>query len=136
MFWIQSILSGLLFGAWPLFMNRSGLSGYVSAMVFAGSVLVFTLPFGVWELCNAPVSDVRWKAVLGAGVCGGLGVLCFNSMLAKADKSQVGTYLIIMILVQIAVPAVNDMFVNEKVSAVKILGIGLAIVSAFLISKG
>lgn len=131
---LKALFAGLFFGLWPLLMNKSGLSGNVSAMAFSGLVLIFVSPFAIGELGH--VSNIKWMMVIFAGLFGAIGVLCFNGMLAKATTQSVGTLFVLMIVVQTAVPAIYQGFINGGISLTKGIGFALAAIAAVLLTKG
>jgi hypothetical protein len=130
---IKALLAGLFFGLWPLLMNKSGLNGNVSAMAFAGLVLLFVSPFALSNIGD--LSNTKWLMVVGAGLFGALGVMSFNGMLAKATPQAVSTLFVLMIVVQTAVPAVYQVIMNGGLSLTKGLGFALAAIAAVLLVK-
>ena len=130
---IKALLAGLFFGLWPLFMNKSGLNGNVSAMAFSGLVLVFVSPFALSNIGD--LSNIKWLMVVGAGLFGALGVMSFNGMLAKATPQAVSTLFVLMIVVQTAIPAVYQVIMNGGLSLTKGLGFALAAIAAVLLVK-
>lgn len=131
---VKALLAGLFFGLWPLLMNKSGLSGNVSAMAFSGLVLVFVTPFAIGDIGH--MMNIRWMMVVGAGLFGAVGVMCFNGMLAKATPQSVSTLFVLMIVVQTAVPAIYQAIINGGVSLTKGVGFALAAIAAVLLCKG
>ena len=130
---INALLAGLFFGLWPLFMNRSGLSGNASALAFSGLVAVFVSYFGIRDFHQS--TDIRWTFVIIAGILGAVGVMNFNGMLAKATPQSVSSLFVLMILVQTAVPAIYQIFMGG-LSATKVAGFVLAACAAILLTKG
>lgn len=131
-----ALVAGLLFGGWPLVMNRSGLSGYASAAIFAGLAFLTVLPFAgakgaVEEVLQTPANGLTFAFI--AAFMGGLGLIAFNTMLAKSDPKEVGLMLIFMIMVQMALPAVSYMVQAGELSPRKLSGIALAFVAAKLL---
>jgi hypothetical protein len=130
---IKALLAGVFFGLWPLFMNRSGLSGNVSAFAFSALVAVFVFPFAVGGLGH--LTNIRWLMVIAAGLLGAIGVMCFNGMLAKATAQNVSTLFVLMIVVQTAIPAIYQVIVNGGASPTKCLGFAFAAIAAILLLK-
>jgi len=128
----RTIVAGVFFGIWPLLMNKSGLSGGVSALAFSLLTFVFIFPFAISEIGN--VHGVKWMMLIGAGVCAAIGVLCFNSMLAKATAQNISTLLVINFLLQIAVTATYQVALNG-LSLTKGSGFVLAAIAAALLLK-
>lgn len=134
---VRALIAGALFGAWPLFMSKSGLNGNVGTLVFSVVVLVSVIPFAWHTLATTPGSfaQANWTMTIAAGVFGGIGVLVFNSMLASTTPQNVGTYFVIALLVQTALPAVYSMVMNGGVSPTKVAGFVLAAVAGVLLTR-
>lgn len=130
---IKSVAAGILFGIWPLFMNRSGLAGNLGTFVFASVVLLCVLPFAAGSLSN--IGNAHWVYAIVAGIFGALGLLAFNSMLSKTTPQNVGILIVLMIVVQTVVPAVYQAIMNGGLPFSKIIGLVLAAVSAVLLVK-
>ncbi len=128
----RALFSGLMFGIWPLMMNRSGLQGSVSSvsMIFVSFVVVlpFALRAGVGSL-----SEANWKMAVASGVIAAIGMLSFNSMLAKATKDTVGLLFVVMIVAQTTIPAIHHILVNG-ISTTKTCGFLAAILAAILLA--
>lgn len=131
---VRALLAGLFFGIWPLLMNRSGLTGNVSSGAFAFGVLVLVLPFTLHEFANIPVIRGDWKVVVGASVCGAVGVLLFNGLLSKTTPQMVSSLFILMLVVQIVTPALYDVVVNGRLTIPKGVGFAAAILAALLLA--
>ena len=130
---IKSVIAGILFGIWPLFMNRSGLSGNLGTFVFAAVVLLCVFPFAVSSLQN--IGTAHWMWAIAAGIFGSLGLLAFNSVLSKAIPQNVGILIVLMIIVQTVVPAMYQAIMSGGLPFSKIVGFVLAGVAAFLLLK-
>ena len=130
---VKAVISGILFGIWPLLMNRSGLSGNLSTFVFATVVLLCVFVVSFSSLQNITITSLPWA--ISAGVIGALALLVFNDILAKATPQAVGTFIVLMIVTQILVPAIYQAILNGGLPASKIAGFVLAIVAAVLLLK-
>lgn len=130
---VRALLAGLFFGMWPLFMNRSGLSGNISALAFTVGVLVIVSPFALYEL-RSTSTDVTWMMVVVACVAGAFGLLAFNGMLAKASSQTVGSLFVMMLVVQIATPALYQVVNDGGFTTTKAVGFAAAILAAFLLA--
>jgi len=130
-----AIISGIFFGMWPLFMNRSGVDGFASAALFSGITFATILPFALasGQLQKIEVTPLLFFA-LAAGIAAGLGVLIFNTMLAKVTPKEVGTMILLMIMVQLSVPAVYHMIQGGDYSPRKIVGVLGAFIVACLLA--
>lgn len=131
---VRAILAGILFGAWPLLMNKSGLSGNISSAVFAFGALAIVLPFGIYEFQHVGKSlSIGWALVTTACILGGLGLLAFNGMLAKADPKTVGSLFVLTVVVQVATPALYQVFMDGGLTVRKTTGFMAAILAALLL---
>lgn len=131
--YLKAILSGLVFGAWPLLMNKSGLRGNTASAIFCLVALLIIMPFALNNLDGILKSN--WKMAIGAGLCGGIGLLFFNSLLANATSDRVGTLFIVMLAVQMAVPAMFQVIQDGGLNFYKGLGFTTAIATLLLLSK-
>ena len=130
---VKSIVAGILFGIWPLFLNRSGLTGNLGTFVFATIVLLCVFPFAASTLRD--IANSQWIWAVGAGIFGALGLLVFNSKVAKATPQTIGTFIVLMIVAQIAVPAIYQAIMTGGLPFSKIAGFILAAVAAVLLLK-
>ncbi len=131
---VKALLSGVFFGLWPLFMNKSGLSGNLSAMTFSALVLLFVAPFAIGEIGHQ--ADIRWSLVVIAASFGAVGIVCFNTMLSKATPQSLGTLFVLMIVIQTAIPAIYQVIKDGGLTPMKGAGFVLAAVAAVLLTKG
>ena len=129
----KATLAGLCFGIWPLLMNRSGLSGNVSSLVFVIGAGMILLPFAAGNLRNG-VHPV-WIPMILACLFSAVGLLSFNGMLAKATQQEVSSLFIMMIVVQTTVPAIYHVAVNGGLSLQKALGFAAAFLAAILLTR-
>lgn len=130
---IKAALAGIAFGIWPLLMNRSGLNGNFASLLFTIVILVFVAPFAIGNVPDT--SKANWPMLVGAGIISGLGLLAFNAMLTKATVQNVSSLFVIMIVVQISLPAIYDIAINGGMTATKSLGFILALGAAILLTK-
>jgi hypothetical protein len=130
---IKSVIAGILFGLWPLLMNRSGLSGNLITFVFAAVVLLCVLPFAASSLHD--IGNAHWVWAVGGGILGAIGLIAFNTVLSKATPQTVGTFFVLMIIVQTAIPAVYQGIMNGGLPFTKIAGFVFAGIAAFLLLK-
>lgn len=130
---VKAVLAGLFFGIWPLLMNRSGLTGNISSAVFALGVLVIVSPFAVYDFYTTELNTV-WMFAVGACVFGGLGLLNFTGMLSKATSQTVGSLFVIMLLVQMATPALYQVLQDGELTVSKAIGLAAAVLAVFLLA--
>jgi uncharacterized membrane protein len=131
---MKALLAGLFFGIWPLFMNKSGLNGNVSSVVFAGIACVCLIPLSIGAWGN--IGNTKWVMVIAAGILGAIGLICFNGMLAKATAQNVSTLFVLMIVMQTAVPILYQVMMNGGMSLTKGIGFALAAIATVLLLKG
>ena len=107
----EMIAAGVLFGAWPLLMNRSGLNGMTASAAFV--IVVFLIIMPVALKSGLAFSGSKWGYALAAGVCSACGLLILNDGLSLISTEEVAKMFIIMLVVQASVPAVYDIIVNQ-----------------------
>ncbi len=129
---VMALVAGLCFGIWPLMMARGGLSGNVASLVFATISMIFIIPFAVGSLSG--LAQAKWMIVICAGIIGAVGLLSLNGMLLKSTPANVSSLFVTMVVVQIAVPVIYQMFMVGGVTMTKAVGFGFAIVAAILLS--
>lgn len=129
----KSIVAGILFGIWPLLMNRSGLAGNLATFVFASVVLLTVTPFAVSNLSE--IGNSYWLWAVASGVIAAFGLLLFNNVLSDSTPQSVGILVVLMIIVQTVVPAVYQIVMGGEISFAKLAGIVLAVVATFLLVK-
>lgn len=127
------LVSGVLFGAWPILMNRSGLSGNSSACVFMGLCALIVVPITLAAGITFKNANL-WYAV-AAALAGSFGVIAFNDALAEATPQSVGTLFIVMIIVQTAIPAIYHVVMNGEITLRTAAGFGTAMITAVLLTK-
>lgn len=131
----RAIMAGLFFGFWPLLMQKSLLPGNVSAWVFGAVSLAVVTPFAFKEIGSVPFNEVRWIFGILAGISGAIGILSFNGGLSKTTQSTVSDFFVLMMVVQIAVPAVYKIATTGELTISRLIGFTLAGVSAYFLSK-
>jgi len=131
---LKAVLAGVFFCIWPLFMNRSGLSGNVSSAMFSAVAFIGVLPFALHSSGFA-IPTANWAMVALAGFFGALGLLSFNGMLAGASLQNVGTLFVLMTVVQVAVAASYQAIMSGHLSIDKVGGYAAAAVAAYLLLR-
>lgn len=131
----KALLAGVAFGIWPLVMNRSGLSGNVSSFVFGIAVALCVSPFALSNLHGGSFAGVDWKMVFLAGGFGGVGLLFFNGMLARAKPQDLGSLFVMMIVTQTMVAAIYQVIVARTLAPSRGAGFLLAIIAAILLAR-
>lgn len=131
---LKAILAGVFFGIWPLFMNRSGLSGNVSSVFFCLTALIGVLPFALYSNGFA-LPPANWTMVALAGLFAAAGLLFFNGMLASASQQNIGTLLVFVFVVQIAIAALYQIVMSGRLPLDKACGYVAAVVAAYLLLR-
>ncbi len=129
--YMKAIVAGVFFGIWPLLMNRSGLSGNMSATVFTIFALITVFPLAMYEGFGSLRTAIPFFYIT-AGITAGVGLIAFNSMLSGATPKQLGSLFLVSMMAQIAVPAIYHMFLNG-VEMKKVIGIMLAVCASVLL---
>ena len=128
---LKAALAGLFFGIWPLLMHRSGLSGNVSSAAFGLGAFLVVLPFALPKI--GQIGEADKTMIILSCLLGGFGLLSFNGMLSKATKEQVGPLIVLMTVVQIAVPALYQVVIAGKITIAQGAGFAAAILAAILL---
>ena len=132
----QAVISGIMFGLWPILMQRSGIQNvFVSTAVMEVFVLTTLLPLGIMNFRMSEFMKMDWFFTVSASVAAALGVLTFNDGLAKTTVSTVSTYFVFMMVVQVIVPASYHLFINGGFTSSKLLGFAFAGLAAYFLSK-
>lgn len=131
---IRVLLAGLFFGLWPLFLSKSGLNvGNASTFYFAIVTLAIVLAFTFQDA--ASVAGARWGYLVAAAAASAAGVILFNRMLASAGPKEVGSYFVIMVLVQISIPVIYDVALSAgKIPPARLAGFACAVAAAVLLT--
>ncbi|MDD5289934.1 MAG: hypothetical protein PHT40_01880 [Patescibacteria group bacterium] len=134
LYW-EAALAGILFGTYPLFINRSGLNGNVAAGFYCLMCLVVILPLALRSIDNAELAKANWVMAITASIIGAIGTLALNDFLFKTKRSpeKAASLYLIMLMIQISVPAFYKCIITRQVSLAKIIGFLAAILAAFLL---
>lgn len=166
---LKALLSGILFGVWPLLMNRSGLIGNVAAGAFSLGCSIAILPFALhsivggqhlansnWlvvflaasmlvcsiillllalppETMRSSLAKTNWLIVAAAVTAGALGLLAFNSVMFKATRVQAPALFVLMLVIQISVPALYQAFITGGITLARGFGFVTAVITALLL---
>lgn len=128
----KMVITGIVFGVWPLLMNKSGLSGGTATATIAFFVLLLVAPVGIYD--GLVFTGSRWWFAILAGFFAAAGMLMFNSMLAGATHDSVGRLFVIMLVFQIAVPAIYHVCANGGLTIKSSAGFLAAITTVLLLS--
>ena len=128
----RALIAGVFFGIWPLLMRRSGLSGNFASMIFTVGILICVTPFAIGNVGN--LARVNWIMAIGASATSAIGLLLFNGMLAKSTAENVSSLFVLMILTQTSIPAIYNIIVSGKLTAIKGFGFLFAIIAGILLA--
>ncbi len=134
-YYLTSVLAGVFFGLWPLLLNRSGFNGNFASVIFAGIGFIFILAVSILTGSMHSSSHPNWYMVVAAGIASASGVLLLNSVLAKVSPANVSTIFVLMLIVQISIPAIYQVIISGSLSFQKALGFILAAITAWLLLK-
>lgn len=130
---IQAVLAGLMFGIYPLLLNKSKLGGNIMAAVFTFAVFMFIFPFATGQIKNLAGAD--WRMLLGSAAVSAIGMMCMTSYLASSSQSSVGLLVILMVVIQAIVTACYQIAMDRGVSLAKVVGFGCATAAIILLNK-
>jgi hypothetical protein len=129
---VKAVASGICFGLWPLFMNKSGLNSAEASAALSLFLLAVVSPY---LLVNGlpSFSAVRWEMALPACLFDALGLLALNSLLSNASSAEAGRAFVIVTVVQVAVPAVYLAVLNGGLTLKTVFGLAAAVTAVFLL---
>ena len=129
---VKIIISGVLFGFWPLLIGKSGLNtGTATALFSATSFLIVTS----FALMNGfTLSGGKWWWTVIAGSMAAMGVLAFNDVMIKAKPTVIPMMFVIMLVIQVTIPATYHVAANQQFSPKTIIGFVAAIIACILLS--
>ncbi|MBU6370898.1 MAG: hypothetical protein KGH93_00020 [Patescibacteria group bacterium] len=125
----KTVLTGILWGIWPLMMTKSGLKGIPSTFIFTGVMFAVALPLFVFGNMKNAFAGTNLTLAIAAGILGIVGTLLFNEMLADAPGNKVTLLIVLMIITETVVPAVYYAY-NNGFPLKRMIGFALAGLSA------
>lgn len=131
--YFKAVLAGVLFGIYPLLLNRSKVSGNIMSATFCLIVCLCVLPFAVSEIKN--LRTANWGMLLGAGFMSAIAMMAMTSFLSQSKAEHVAILITLMIILQAAVTAAYQIYMNKGVTAEKLFGFVGAAVSIYLLNK-
>lgn len=129
---LLSAVAGVCFGVWPLVMNRARLDPFAAVIVFLIGSLIFASPaafFGQWGSVTAAQLRVAALACLVSAA----GTIAFNRMLSIATPGEAPNLLLVMLVVQVAVPAA--VLLRHGASMRQWAGLAAAAIAVVLLGK-
>lgn len=132
---VKAVIAGLCFGAWPLLMNRSGLSGTLGAGFIAGFTILFISPLVLRSVFGGDhMANANWWFAIGASIASAVGMVVFNSMLSKASTTNVSMLFTVVIVLQTVTAAAYQAVVSGSLAPMKAGGFILALLGAVLLT--
>ncbi len=113
-------------------MNRVRLDPFATVIIFLVGSLLFASPaafFGNWSGITG--GQLRVAAI--ACAISAVGTICFNRMLATTTVGDVANMLLLMLVVQVAVPAA--VLLRNGASARQVTGLAAAAIAIVLLGK-
>ena len=129
---LLSAVAGICFGLWPLVMNRLRLDPFVTVIIFLAGSLLFALPVAFLGNWSGITSGQLRTAALACAISA-VGTICFNRMLATTTVGEVANMFLLMLVVQVAVPA--TVLLRNGASMRQVAGLGAAAVAIVLLGK-
>ena len=131
-----SIWAGVIFGAWPLIMKKSGLTPMAAAFVLTLMSFVAYVPFlSRADYRTTGVLTVGFGLAALAGVMNGMGTIFFQKMVADKSIDITVGYLLV-ILTQIVVVSVGAwLFYGDVFTWKKVAGLFTAALAAYLLTS-
>jgi 4-amino-4-deoxy-L-arabinose transferase-like glycosyltransferase len=134
---LNMVVVGILFGTWPLILRLSGQPGHVASTFYtcgaAVTITLFTVLYG--GLDRETLQNARWWPVFLSIPLGSTALILFNIMLAKGGPSRAGQLFMVMIVAQMCIPAVYQVYREGTMSLQRLAGFGAAIVAAVLLFR-
>lgn len=134
--YVEVVLAGIAAGAWPLVMQRSGLIGAPVSLVYSAISFVAALGLLFW-VGNVRTSfsgvSIHWWWAIAAGVMAALALLFLSDVVGKTTPTQLSTLYIVLLMVQISIPAIFYIVASRGIGLKQGIGIALAFVAALLL---
>ncbi len=129
----RMILAGILFGVWPIAMNRSGLSGNTATAIYGLVAVTIVVLFTAKDFNTLSVSGVNWPMIILAGCCGGFGLILFGEAMTSAPKERLAFLFVSMTVVQLATPVLFHLIVTQSLTVKQGFGLAAAFFAAVLL---
>jgi drug/metabolite transporter (DMT)-like permease len=129
---LLSAVAGICFGLWPLVMNRLRLDPFVTVIIFLAGSLLFASPVAFFANWSG-ISGGQIKIAALACAISAVGTICFNRMLATTTVAEIANMFLLMLVVQVAVPAA--VLLRNGASMRQVAGLGAAALAIVLLGK-
>jgi len=130
---LLAIAAGFSFGIYPLFLNKSQLSGTVMSAIFTFLVFLCLSPFLIGQM--KPLVEANWWMLSVAAVSSAIGMFCMTRFIATSTPSVVSTLIVLMVVVQALVTSSYQIVVDKGLSLAKGAGFLCALAAIVLLNK-
>ena len=132
---VFALLSGLLFGTWPLVMKKAGLTPMAAATTLTVMTLAVCAPFlNRADYRTTSVFTLGFGLAVVAGLMNGAGTIAFQKVIV-AKNLEITTGILIVILTQVAITAVGGRVVyGDPLTIKKAFGLVAAVVATYLLT--
>lgn len=129
---LLTIIAGLLFGVWPIFMNMSRMSGTNAAAAFTIVCFCVVMPVAVYN--GITISGARLGFAIAAGVTAGVALIMFNYVLASTPPQDLAPLFVVLLVAQLVASVVHYLMENGSMTPMKTIGLVLVITGAVLVN--
>jgi len=129
----KAVLTGILWGIWPLMMMKTGLKVIPSVFVFTGVMFAIALPLFVFGNTKNAFVGTNITLAIACGILGVMGTIIFNGMLSDAPQNKTSLLIVLMIITETIVPAVYYAY-NNGFPIKRMIGFVLAALSAVFLT--
>ncbi|MDP3883070.1 MAG: hypothetical protein Q8Q48_03360 [Candidatus Staskawiczbacteria bacterium] len=130
----KAVLSGIMFGSWPLLIKSSGLNAGSVTVLGSGLMILFVTPFAITNGVSLGKSEWWWLIFVMSAMTA-VGCLTFNDMMVKAQPASAGLLFVIMLVVQVTIPALYHVVASQQFSIRTMAGFVAAITACVLLSS-
>jgi hypothetical protein len=128
---MRMVLAGLLFGATPILVNRSGLTGTTATLIGFGIAFFVMIPVAMHK--GVTISGAHWWFMIAAAFTSIGASLLFNVALVEISPKIVGRISLIVLLMETAVFAAYQMYMNGQLSLRVAAGFAAAAIATVLL---
>ena len=131
---LHSVLTGLLFGIWPLIIRATNISPmWTAATITIGSVIMIIPAILLYEP-HVPTAKTLLVGII-AGVISGLGLIEYGKLLTTPEWKVTVTVPIALVVTPIVLVVGGWMFFHESITPTKACGSMLGILAIYLMCK-
>ena len=130
---VQATLAGILFGVYPLFLNRTNLKGNIMGATFSLIASILIIPFAIGQAKY--LAQTNWWMMIAACLTSAIAMLSMTGFLASSNKESVSLLIILMVVTQAIVAAINQIIQDQKISPKMLVGFSFAVAAIILLNK-